>query len=434
MTLTEIRLCLEKLGVRPSRRLGQNFLYDQNVARRIVELAEIKRDESVLEIGPGLGALTKWIVKKTDHLILIEKDSRFISYLQSHFSEVQIVEGDALHKISDFGFRISDFVVLGNLPYSIASPIIVRLCEADLLPKRMFFTIQLEVAERLKARPCTHDFGLLTLLTQPFYEIKIIRKVPASVFWPKPEVTSAVVEMRRRPTSPFVKPSNEWVFREITKKAFQKRRKTLGAIFKKDLPEFINPKHRPEELSVDQWVHFAEAMKNLPVSEAEVFDVVDYHDKVISQEQRSEVHRKDLRHRAVHIFIWNKQGELLLQKRSSQKDVAPNKWDSSASGHLQVGEEYDAAAGREVAEELGAELPLKRIRKFEACKELGWEFVWLYEGESEGPFYFPKNEISKLQWWKISKINDTIEQQPHKFAQSFCYLWKASSYLEAVAR
>ena len=280
MILTEIRLCLEKLGVRPNRRLGQNFLYDQNIARRIVELADIQHNEPTLEIGPGLGALTERIVQKTNQLTLIEKDFRFINYLRSRFPKVQIIEGDALREISNLKPQISNFVVLGNLPYSIASPLIVRLCETDLQPKRMLFTIQLEVAKRLTAQPRTHDFGLLTLLTQPFYEIKIVRKVPASVFWPKPEITSAVIEMIRHPIQPFVETSVEALFREFIKKAFQKRRKTLGAIFKKNLPKNINPKCRPEELSVDQWICFGQTSLDSPPKE--MFDVVNHLDEAIA--------------------------------------------------------------------------------------------------------------------------------------------------------
>ncbi len=155
----------------------------------------------------------------------------------------------------------------------------------------------------------------------------------------------------------------------------------------------------------------------------EMFDVVNEQDEVIGQERRREVHRKNLPHRAVHIFIWNRRGELLLQKRSSRKDVAPGAWDSSVAGHLGVGESYDHAARREAVEELGVTPELKRAQRFEACKELGWEFVWLYEGESEGPFSFPEDEISEVRWWKSEEISAALREHPAIFAPSFRYIF-----------
>ncbi len=318
-------------------------------------------------------------------------------------------------------FRISNFLILGNLPYSIASPLMVRLCETDLRPQRMLFTVQLEVAERLVAQPRTHGFGLLTLLTQPFYQIKMVRKVSSKTFWPQPKVNSAVVTLLRRSLQPFAKVEVESTFRRLVHQAFQKRRKTLGAIFGKESLDGINPRRRPEELDVDEWVALSIKQTNL---KEEIFAVVNEQDEVIGQERRNEVHQRGLWHRAVHIFIWNKHGQLLLQKRSSTKDVAPNTWDSSVAGHVGIGEDYDKAAHREMVEELGVTLPLCQVQKFKACKDLGWEFVWLYEGQSKGPFRFPKNEISELHWWTIQEINRTLQKDPSKFAPSFQYLWE----------
>src|SRR5512139_4070862 len=118
----------------------------------------------------------------------------------------------------------------------------------------------------------------------------------------------------------------------------------------------------------------------------EIFDCVDASDQVIGREKRSEIHRQGLRHRAVHVLIFDKQGEIFLQKRSMQKDTFPGRWDSSASGHLDRGEDYDACAVRELREELGITLPEppRRMFKLNACGETGMEFVWVYRGESEG--------------------------------------------------
>ncbi len=423
MTLSEIRLRLNELGVRPSRRLGQNFLHDQNVARRIVEEAGIQPEDSVMEIGPGLGAITEFIPEQTDKLTLIEKDRRLAAFLRGRFPQAHLIEADAMEEISNLKSPISNSIVLGNLPYSIASPLIVRLCEADLRPRRMLFTIQLEVAERLVAGPQTKDFGLLTLLTQAFYQIKMTRKVPPSVFWPRPEVASAVVRMERREAPLFSDADAESRFRARVKQAFQKRRKTLGAIFGREWPDAKHRTRRPEELSVEEWVALSQSEQ--PAAVEEWFDVVNERDEVTGRERRSEVHRRNLVHRAIHIFLWNSNGDLLLQKRSAEKDVAPNTWDSSAAGHLGVGEDYDAAAEREVVEELGVSPKLSRVRKFEACQELGWEFVWLYEGKSDGPFQFPKCEISEVRWWTPAGITDALKKDPHHFAPSFRWIWES---------
>lgn len=454
MTLSEIRLRLCELGVRPSRRLGQNFLHDQNLAARIVELAGIQTDEAVLEIGPGLGALTERLAAQTARLVLIEKDRRLAGFLRNRFPQAQVIEADALQELSAFSLlgsaaagrgdsdavakptppqrqalQPSAFVAIGNLPYSVASPLIVRLCEPDLRPLRMVFTVQLEVGQRLTALPRTRDFGLLTLFTQPFYEIRLVRKLAPTVFWPRPGIVSAVIVMTRRQTQPFASTGADAHFRGMVRRAFQSRRKTLGAIFDA-LPTGIDPRRRPEELSVAEWLALSvqtvtTAGPAQAVSvETEMFDVVNERDEVTGQETRPEVHRKKLFHRAIHILLWNHRGELLLQFRSATKDVAPNTWDSSAAGHLAVSEEYDAAALREVAEELGVTPVLRRVRKFAPRADLGWEFVWLYEGKSEGPFQYPTSEIARVRWWTPAEIDAAIEKQPQDFAASFRHIWK----------
>src|SRR5436190_4374518 len=133
----------------------------------------------------------------------------------------------------------------------------------------------------------------------------------------------------------------------------------------------------------------------------EIFDVVNERDEVVGRERRSEVHRTGLKHRAVHVLMFNSKGELFLQKRSMSKDTHPGVWDSSASGHLDSGEEYDACAVREVREELGYELKCvpERILKIDACKETGQEFVWIYRCQCEGPFQLHPEEIEDGKWF-----------------------------------
>jgi|SRR5690242_8914345 len=127
----------------------------------------------------------------------------------------------------------------------------------------------------------------------------------------------------------------------------------------------------------------------------EIFDVVNERDEVTGQAPRREVHARGLKHRAVHVLVFNSRGEIFLQKRSRQKDIAAGKWDSSSSGHLDTGEDYDACAVRELHEEIGLRVahPPKRLFKIAACRETGWEFCWIYRYESEGPFVLHPDEI-----------------------------------------
>lgn len=158
----------------------------------------------------------------------------------------------------------------------------------------------------------------------------------------------------------------------------------------------------------------------------EWFDVVDEADQVIRQEQRGIVHRDHLFHRAVHIFVFNEAGQLYLQRRSLSKDSAPGRWVSSCSGHVDVGEDYDAAARREMAEEIGLQNPLQleRVFKERPCPATGNEFVWVYRCESEGPFQLDPDEVIEGQWIDLEALDRWLAASPRDFAWSFCHLWE----------
>ena len=158
----------------------------------------------------------------------------------------------------------------------------------------------------------------------------------------------------------------------------------------------------------------------------EIFDVVNDRDEVIGQAPRSEVHRRGLKHRAVHVLVLNARGELFLQKRSLTKDSHPGTWDSSASGHLDRGEEYDACAVREVREELGVHLPAvpRRAFKVDACLETGQEFVWVYQAAHEGPFHLHPDEIDTGGWFELEAVTRWIEEKPAEFASGFLLVWR----------
>jgi isopentenyldiphosphate isomerase len=190
----------------------------------------------------------------------------------------------------------------------------------------------------------------------------------------------------------------------------------------------------------------------------EIFDIVNERDEVVGQNTRREVHARGLWHRAVHVLVFNARGEVFLQKRSMKKDIAAGKWDSSASGHLDSGEDYDACAVRELREELGLDLDkkissttsegralrvpkskdesgtrgtrpseLKKLFKIDACKETGWEFCWVYRCENEGPFTLHPDEIESGDWFAPEKVTCWIAEKPDDFASAFVLVWKLFS-------
>ena len=158
----------------------------------------------------------------------------------------------------------------------------------------------------------------------------------------------------------------------------------------------------------------------------ELFDIVDADDRVIGSESRSVVHRRGLMHRAVHILVLNSLGQIFLQKRAQTKDRFPGAWDSSTAGHLESGENYDAAALRELNEELGIrpDPPLEKLFKVNASSQTGQEFIWTYRLQHEGPFTMPASEIERGQWFSSDEISDWVERRPGDFTDCFILIWK----------
>jgi len=158
----------------------------------------------------------------------------------------------------------------------------------------------------------------------------------------------------------------------------------------------------------------------------DIFDVVNERDEVIDRKPRSEVHRLGLLHRAVHVLVFNGRGQIFLQKRSMKKDRQPGVWDSSSSGHVDSGEDYDTTAIREVWEEIGLRLEktLARLFKIDACEETDQEFVWVYRCESEGPFELNREEIDEGGWFSPAEVSRWIAEKPEEFASAFVYIWQ----------
>jgi len=158
----------------------------------------------------------------------------------------------------------------------------------------------------------------------------------------------------------------------------------------------------------------------------EIFDVVNERDEVIDCRPRSEVHRLGLKHRAVHVLVFNAHGEIFLQKRSMKKDRQPGVWDSSASGHVDSGEDYDTTSVRELHEEIGLSLaqPPERLFKIGACAETDQEFVWVYRCQSEGPFTLNAEEIDSGGWFAPENVSRWIAEQPQDFASALLLIWR----------
>jgi isopentenyldiphosphate isomerase len=161
----------------------------------------------------------------------------------------------------------------------------------------------------------------------------------------------------------------------------------------------------------------------------EIFDVVNDRDEVIDRQPRSEVHRLGLKHRATHVLVFNSRGEVFLQKRSMQKDRQPGVWDSSVSGHVDSGEDYDACAVRELREEIGLNIaqPPQRLFKIDACDETDQEFVRVYRCEHDGPFTLHPDEIDEGGWFAPAEITRWMQERPQDFASALLLIWRKCS-------
>jgi 16S rRNA (adenine1518-N6/adenine1519-N6)-dimethyltransferase len=438
MKLSDIRATLQEIHVSPVKTLGQNFLHDQNLARWIVDQAQVTSDDYVLEIGPGLGALTKLLLEKGARVLAIEKDRRLANFLRERFGHerLEILNIDALKFDERVLFSHRTAKLLGNLPYNISSALLLKFLAYPTPISLWLFTLQKEMAMRLSAKPSTHDYSALTLRIQLRHHVKYLRAVPAAVFFPRPEVDSAVV--RILPRDPWeLPPHDKKLLLELIRIGFSHRRKQLRKLLRERVDDWdslacqvnIDPKARAEELSLLQWIALANSIAPPPcpdtrLTNCERFPVVDKNDKILRDASRSEVHANNLRHRAVHILIFNPAGEVYLQQRSRWKDRHPLRWDSSAAGHVVAAESYDETARRELEEELGISIPLKKISKLPASECTDQEFVWLYRGEVVGNLSPNRTEIETGAFFSEPIIDGWVAARPEDFAPGFIECWK----------
>jgi 16S rRNA (adenine1518-N6/adenine1519-N6)-dimethyltransferase len=439
MKLSEMAATLREIGVSPVRTLGQNFLHDGNLARWIVDQAEIDREDFIVEIGPGLGALTELALAKGARVLAIEKDKRLANYLRARFqsSRLEIIHADALEFDTRAFYAHAKVKLLGNLPYYVSSQLLLKFLEYPSPISLWLFMLQKELARRLVADPATRDYGALTLLVQLHYPVDYLRTVPASVFLPKPEVDSALVRITQRDSHELA-PCNYNVFENLVRHGFSQRRKQLGKLIRNQIRDWetaavdlgINPKARAEELSLRQWIALSNYVTRTALKETsdiaeESFAVVNEQDQVTGTATRAEVHANNLLHRAIHALIFNPAGEVFLQLRSGSKDRHPLLWDSSASGHVSAREDYDQTASRELSEELGIEIPLEKVAKLAASERTDCEFICLYRGRCDMPLQPDPGEIEAGRFYPPEIVDRWLIARPHDFAPGFVECWKA---------
>lgn len=438
MKLSEIGNTLRDIRVVPVKTLGQNFLHDQNLARWMVAQADIGKDDFVLEIGPGLGAITEPVLASGAQVWAIEKDGRLVEYLRVHLPGDRLVisHGDAMEFDPGQLYPRGPVKLLGNLPYYISTQLLLRYLSRPSPISLAVLMLQKEVAARLSAGPRSKDYGILTLILKSQCHVEYLRTVPASVFLPQPDVDSAFV--RVRPRSPNELPEyDRQLFIKLVRTGFSQRRKQLGKLLKNLVDDWsgaaavigVPITARAEELGLDEWIGLTNLIQPAhdPIAgndPAELFAVVDENDSVTGAAPRAEVHGNNLRHRAVHILLFNVTGELLLQKRSRWKDRHPGVWDSSAAGHVGAGEAYDATAERELEEELGVTTPLTQLARLPASAETGWEFIALYRGLHDGPFAPAPSEIDLVRFFAPQVVAEWIKNRPGDFAPGFLECWR----------
>lgn len=254
------------------KRFGQNFLTDRGIIERIVHGINPVPGEKIVEIGPGLGALTCPLLKKAHEIDVIELDRDIIPKLShncGHLGKLRVHQCDVLE--FDFGQLASDrsLRIVGNLPYNISTPIIFHLVTHAALIRDMHFMLQKEVVERLAAKPNNADYGRLTIMAQLHFAITPLFLVPPEAFSPQPKVESAIVRLQPR-TTPLFELSSQQTFAELVKRAFSQRRKTLHNTLK-DLCDDamlqaagIGPGQRAQELRLDQFATLANLLHASP--------------------------------------------------------------------------------------------------------------------------------------------------------------------------
>ena len=280
-TPSRTREILEKYGLSAKKSLGQNFIIDTNILRNIVQTASVDKNTTVIEVGPGIGALTEQIAKEAKEVFAFEIDDRLLSVLDDTLSPYDnvtvfhqdILEVDFEQFKTDYLSDTSRLVVIANLPYYITTPIIMHLIESSLPVEEMVLMMQKEVASRLEAKPSTKAYGSLSIAIQYYMEVEVAFTVPRTVFMPQPNVDSAIIRLRTLENPP-VMVKDENLFFKIVRASFVQRRKTIWNNLRKAFNDKskeetlrdafekaeINPSRRGESLTIEEFGRLADAL------------------------------------------------------------------------------------------------------------------------------------------------------------------------------
>lgn len=260
------------MSVRAKKHLGQHFLKDENVARKIADSLVGSEYNDVLEVGPGMGVLTKYLLEKDLRVTVFELDSESVSYLQDDFKKehitlntseenFKIVEGDFLKQNLERLFHNRPVAIIGNYPYNISTQIVFKAIENRHLVPEFSGMFQKEVAQRIAEKEGSKIYGILSVLTQAFFDVEYLFTVPPSVFNPPPKVDSGVIRLKRK--EDFTLPVDEKLFFRVVKTAFNQRRKMLrGSLKSFNLSDTLKEDTifamRPEQLSVNDFVELTQ--------------------------------------------------------------------------------------------------------------------------------------------------------------------------------
>ena len=270
---TTIKEILSKYGARPSKGLGQNFLIDKNVLKKITDASDLNKNDVVLEVGPGIGTLTQELAKNAEKVIAVEKDRTMIKILDEtlkDYKNIEVINGDILKiKNSDL---LKNYKIISNIPYYLTSPLIRKFLESDNQPSEIILMLQKEVAKRICSKP--PNMSLLAVSVQFYADAKIISYVSKNCFWPSPKIDSAIIKIT--PGGPTSREAggrtSPDLFFKIVKAGFSQPRKQLAGNFSKTLKidrkkidswllkNDVKPTQRAETLSVESWKNLANSL------------------------------------------------------------------------------------------------------------------------------------------------------------------------------
>lgn len=283
-TKREIEGLLHAAGLHPRKRFGQHFLVDGNLMRKLVASAELHQSDVVVEVGPGTGGLTDLLVPRVRQVLAVEVDRDLCAILEERFADaanIMLISGDVLQRkhalLSNMVEAIREsetgaggsVKLVANLPYQIATPLVINLLIDHPQVRRLCFTVQAEVGERITARPGCKAFGPISILTQVLCDITSIGRVPPAAFWPRPAVDSVMLRLDVK-DSPPVDRASVHAFAGLIRGVFDHRRKTLRSALGYVVPErireqvcqHVDPKRRPESFSVDEWLDIFSAYRD----------------------------------------------------------------------------------------------------------------------------------------------------------------------------